>query len=96
MSGNLGLREPKSSAPRCRGSMDAFVMRTIFGMILGALILGIGVYLHDSMATSSVANGQTAQERRTIVNWDVAQTNWEALKARTKEDWAKLTAQMKS
>jgi len=76
--------------------MEDFAMRTLFGMILGALILGIGVYMHDSMATSSVANGQTAQERRTIVNWDVAQTNWEALKTRTKEDWAKLTAQMKS
>ncbi|MET0905594.1 MAG: hypothetical protein EON84_19540 [Bradyrhizobiaceae bacterium] len=71
-------------------------MRMFVGMILGALILGIGVYMHDSMATSSVANGQTAMERRTIVNWDVAQTNWEALKARTKDDWAKLTAQVKS
>jgi predicted lipid-binding transport protein (Tim44 family) len=78
------------------GLIGGFAMRTFFGMILGALILGIGVYMHDSMATSTVANGQTAQERRTIVNWDVAQTNWEALKARTKEDWAKLTAQMKS
>lgn len=71
-------------------------MRMFVGMILGALILGIGVYMHDSMATSSVANGQTAQERRTIVNWDVAQNSWEALKVRTKEDWNRLTAQVKS
>ena len=92
----LPPREPKSSTPRYWGLMETFVMRTLFGMILGALILGIGVYMHDSMATSTVANGQTAQERRTIVNWDVAQTNWEALKTRTKEDWAKLTAQVKS
>jgi hypothetical protein len=69
-------------------------MRTFFGMILGALILGIGVYIYDSMSTSSVANGQTAQERRTIVNWDVAANEWEALKTRTKQDWAKLTSQM--
>ena len=78
------------------GLIGDFAMRMFVGMILGALILGIGVYMHDSMATSSVANGQTAVERRTIVNWDVAQTNWEALKARTKDDWAKLTAQVKS
>jgi hypothetical protein len=63
-----------------------FAMRTFFGMILGALILGIGVYIYDSMSTSSVANGQTAQERRTIVNWDVAANEWEALKTRTKQD----------
>jgi hypothetical protein len=71
--------------------MEAFAMRTFFGMILGALILGIGVYLYDSMSTSSVANGQIAQERRTIVNWDVAATEWEALKTRTKQDWIKLS-----
>jgi hypothetical protein len=71
--------------------MEAFAMRTFFGMILGALILGIGVYIYDSMSTSSMANGQTAQERRTIVNWDVAATEWDALKARTKQDWIKLS-----
>jgi hypothetical protein len=67
-------------------------MRIFLGMILGALFLTLGVYIHDSMATSTVANGQVAQERRTIVNWDVAATDWEALKVRTKSDWIKLTS----
>ena len=71
--------------------METITMRTFFGMILGALILGVGVYIYDSMSTSSVANGQVAQERRTIVNWDVAASNWEALKTRTKQDWIKLS-----
>jgi hypothetical protein len=66
-------------------------MRTFLGMILGALILGLGVYIYDSMQTSSVANGETAQERRTIVNWDVAARDWESLKARTRQDWIKLS-----
>lgn len=66
-------------------------MRTFIGMILGALILGVGVYLYDSMSTSSVANGQVAQERRTIVNWDVAASEWQALKTRTHQDWIKLS-----
>src|ERR1043166_7522862 len=44
------------------------VMRTFLGMILGALLLIVGVYLYDSMQTSSVANGQVAQNGRTIVN----------------------------
>lgn len=66
-------------------------MRTLLGMILGALVLGLGVYIYDSMSTSTVANGQVAQERRTIVNWDVAEENWQALKARTRQDWIRLS-----
>jgi hypothetical protein len=67
-------------------------MRVFLGMILGALLLGVGVYLYDSMSTSSVANGQVAQSSRTIVNWDVAASNWEALKQRTRQDWIKLSS----
>jgi len=44
-------------------------MQTFVGMILGMLLLVCGVYVYDSMQTSSVANGQ-AQANRTIVNWD--------------------------
>ena len=36
-------------------------MQTFVGMILGALLLGFGVYIYDSMQTSEVANGQTGQ-----------------------------------
>lgn len=67
-------------------------MRTLFGMILGALLLVGGVYVYDSMQTSSVANGQVAQASRTIVNWDVAATNWKALKARAHDDWIKISS----
>jgi hypothetical protein len=66
-------------------------MRVFLGMILGALLLTTGVYLYDSMSTSSVASGQ-AQASRTIVNWDVAATDWEALKLRTKQDWIKISS----
>ena len=38
-------------------------MRTFVGMILGALLLICGVYVYDSMQTSSVANGQVAQSQ---------------------------------
>jgi hypothetical protein len=62
------------------------------GMILGALLLVAGVYVYDSMNTSSVANGQVAQNSRTIVNWDVAATDWKALKARAHEDWIRISS----
>jgi hypothetical protein len=69
-----------------------FIMRVFLGMILGALLLVAGVYIYDSMQTSTVANGQVAQANRTIVNWDVAATDWNALKRRAHDDWIKLSS----
>ena len=67
-------------------------MQTFFGMILGALLLTGGVYVYDSMQTSTVANGQVAQANRTIVNWDVATEDLKALKARAHEDWTRISS----
>ncbi|WP_316233320.1 hypothetical protein [Bradyrhizobium sp. SZCCHNPS2010] len=67
-------------------------MQTFLGMILGALLLGFGVYIYDSMQTSAVANGQTAETHRTIVNWDVAAANWHALKERAHDDWVRISS----
>jgi len=67
-------------------------MRVFLGMILGALLLVAGVYTYDSMQTSTVANGQVAEANRTIVNWDVAATDWHALKTRAHEDWIRLSS----
>lgn len=67
-------------------------MRTFFGMILGALLLTGGVYVYDSMQTSTVANGQVAQANRTIVNWDVAAEDLKALKTRAHEDWTRISS----
>jgi hypothetical protein len=68
------------------------VMQTFLGMILGALLLVCGVYIYDSMQTSSVANGQVAQANRTIVNWDVASADWNALKTRAHDDWIRISS----
>ena len=67
-------------------------MQMFLGMILGALLLVGGVYAYDLMQTSTVANGQVAQDNRTIVNWDVAATDWHALKTRAHEDWIRLSS----
>ncbi|WP_407166899.1 hypothetical protein [Bradyrhizobium sp. ORS 111] len=67
-------------------------MRIFVGMILGALILIGAVYVYDSMQTSRVANGEVAQESRTLVNWDVAAQDWNALKARAHEEWTKIAS----
>jgi hypothetical protein len=67
-------------------------MRVFLGMILGALLLVAGVYVVDSMSTSTVASGQVAQAGRTIVNWDVAATDWQALKIRAHDDWVRISS----
>ena len=67
-------------------------MQTFLGMILGALLLVGGVYVYDSMQTSSVANGQVSQANRTIVNWDIAAADWDALKRRAYDDWVRLSS----
>ena len=67
-------------------------MRVFLGMILGALLLTAGVYIYDSMSTSSVASGQTAQTNRTIVNWDVVASDWNVLKRRAHDDWVKMSS----
>ncbi len=67
-------------------------MRVFLGMILGALLLVVCVYVYDSQSTSTVANGQNASANRTIVNWDVAAAEWQALKTRVHEDWIRLSS----
>jgi hypothetical protein len=67
-------------------------MRVFLGMILGALLLVVGVYVYDSMSTSTVASGGVAQANHTIVNWDVAATDWNALKLRARNDWVKMSS----
>jgi type II secretory pathway component PulJ len=67
-------------------------MHTFLGMILGALLLFCGVYVYDSLQTSSVASGQVAQTNRTLVNWDVVASDWKALKARAHDDWVKISS----
>lgn len=66
-------------------------MRTLLGMILGALLTVVFVYAYDSASTSST----TTAGARTIVNWDVAAADWQVLKTRTRESWNKLTQEAK-
>ena len=65
-------------------------MRTFLGMILGCLLTIGAVYLHDVRASSSVASNTTGVETRQIVNWDVAQANWNKMTENVRLAWLKL------
>jgi hypothetical protein len=67
-------------------------MRTFIGMILGCLLTIGVVYVHDSVATSTVANGTTAGASRAIVNWEVARNEWTEVKTNVHTAWLRLKA----
>lgn len=67
-------------------------MQVFLGMILGAALLIAGVYIYDSQSTSTAANDLGASTNRTIVNWDVASADWNALKKRAHEDWIRISS----
>jgi len=67
-------------------------MRIFFGMILGCLLTIAVVYMHDSMATSTVANGSSASQSQQIVNWDVARSEWGQMRSDLHTAWLKLKA----
>lgn len=67
-------------------------MRTFLGMVLGCLLTIGVVYIHDSMATSTVASGTSADASRQIVNWDVAASEWGQVKENARTTWLKLKA----
>jgi hypothetical protein len=67
-------------------------MRVFVGIILGMLLLVGAVFISDSMQTSAVTNGQTAQTNRTLVNWDVVADDWHALKTRAHDDWVRISS----
>jgi hypothetical protein len=69
-------------------------MRVLLGMVLGAALTVAVAYYYDSMNTSTVATGPSATTNRTMVNWDIVETNWNTFKARAQESWTQLRARV--
>jgi len=84
-----GLEHSRDLRVACVGGSD---MRTFLGMVLGCLLTIGVVYVHDSMATSTVASGASAGTSRQIVNWDVAASEWGQVKENVRTTWLKLKA----
>jgi hypothetical protein len=59
--------------------LGEIAMRTIFGMISGAILTIAVLFVHDSTVTSSITADSAAGEGRVIVNWDVVKDDWRAL-----------------
>lgn len=64
-------------------------MRIFLGMILGAALTVALAYAYDLRAVSSTS-GSAASQQRTMVNWDVVESNWREIKARAREGWTRL------
>jgi hypothetical protein len=68
-----------------RERIEELDMRFLLGLILGAFILGVSIYIHDA----NVGVGE-----RNMVNWDVVSENWQAAKTRVQREWAQLSARI--
>ena len=73
-------------------AIGGLAMQTVVGMILGAVFLALGVYAYDSTQTSNAANSLVAQTNRTIVNWDVVASDWQALRSHARDDWVRISS----
>lgn len=69
-------------------------MRVFLGMILGAILTIAAAYSIDAVNTSSTAAGPAAATNRTMVNWDVVETNWRQFKQSARTGWDKLSARI--
>ena len=59
-------------------------------MLLGCLLTIGAVYVHDTMATSTVASSTTAMSSGAIVNWEVAASEWLYIQEGVHTAWLKL------
>lgn len=64
-------------------------MRLLVGIILGVALTIGAAYVYDSRQTSEAANG-VAGVSRTLVNWDVLNTELDHLGARARAEWNRL------
>jgi hypothetical protein len=57
------------------------------GIVLGALLVILGAYIHDSVQTPAAAPGV---HEATLVNWDVVRSNLKDLATRVHQEWNRL------
>jgi hypothetical protein len=60
-------------------------MRTLFGIILGAVLTVGGAYLYDTHNAAAADAPATIQ--RPLVNWDVVGIKWQQLTTRARAEW---------
>jgi len=58
------------------------------GILLGAILTIVGVYVSDSITVHASTPGF---QQRTMVNWDVVGANLQRLAGRLQDEWTKRT-----
>ena len=64
-------------------------MRTLIGIILGAILTVGGAYIYDSHNALAAATDPAATQKP-IVNWDIVGTKWQHLTGRARAEWTRL------
>jgi hypothetical protein len=69
--------------------MWRFIMRVLFGIILGGLLTVGGAYIYDSHNALDAINAP-ATVQKPLVNWDIVSTKWEHLTVRARSEWTRV------
>jgi hypothetical protein len=69
--------------------MWRFVMRVLFGIILGAFLTVGGAYIYDSHNALDAVNAP-ATAQRPLVNWDIVSVKWQILSERARTEWSRI------
>ena len=84
----LGLGEPGLQLQGPAGAL----LRMRINQTLTSASAKAGDSFDGIVVNDVVAGGAVAQTNRTIVNWDVEATDWNALTTRAHDDWIRLSS----
>lgn len=66
-------------------------MRTLLGLILGAVLTVGGAYLYDSHHAAEAVSAP-ASAQRPLVNWDVVAVKWSHATTRARSEWNRIAS----
>ncbi len=64
-------------------------MRVLLGIILGAILTVGAAYIYDSH-NALAAQNSTGTTAKTLVNWDIAATEWQRIADRARAEWGRI------
>jgi hypothetical protein len=66
-------------------------MRFFLGMIFGMFLIIAGAFLYDNWSSEPTTTTETTVSQRRMVNWDVVNENWRAVRDNAREGWTRLS-----
>ena len=71
-------------------------MRSLFGMILGAVLTIGAAFAYDSWNSDNISSSDVtaAAQHRQMVNWEVVGENWRSVRQHARDTWTALSRKL--